>query len=253
METNRLKHRLAAGELGLLSGNFESPDMVDFAGSLKLYDGAWIDMEHGAVTVQGLGDLTRAADLWGMTSVVRVRSLDPAIIGLTLSQGAQGVIVPHVSTREQAELVVSAVKVPPLGRMGASGGRRSYGTTVAEHMEHANEESFVGVMIEDVEGIDNLPEMLQVQHIDIYFVSHYDLALSMGLQADVHDAALVATFDGAVQQIVAAGRVAAAAVGEQELDKYIAMGVRCIKAPRWQALVAQGSLAFADRVRAAQA
>jgi 4-hydroxy-2-oxoheptanedioate aldolase len=247
MESNRLKRKIATGGLSLVSGNHETAEMIDYAGSLGLFDAVWIDMEHGAVAMQSLADMSRAADLWGMTSIVRVRAIDPALIGLTLTQGVNGVIVPHVKTREDAELIVEAAKFPPLGRRGASGGRRSYGRTVAEHQKAANEESIVAVMIEDVAGVENLGGILEVAHIDMFFVSHYDLALSMGLGAAVTDAALVRTYDSAVEQIVKAGKVAACVVGENDLEKYLAMGVRCIKVPTWQSYFASGARAFVEK------
>lgn len=252
METNRLKRKLAAGRLALVSGNYESADMVDFAGSLGLFDGIWIDMEHGTVPMERLGDLSRAADLWGMTSIVRVRTADPALIALTLDQGVHGVIVPHVETRERAEAVVSAAKFPPVGHRGAAGGRRSYGRSVAEHLEHVNEESFVAVMIEDPAGIDNLPEILRVPHIDMFFVSRYDLAQSLGLGGEVRDPRLVRAFDSAIERIVESGLVAAAVVGEAELEKYLGMGVRCVKTPILQSLIANSARAFVRKVESVE-
>jgi 4-hydroxy-2-oxoheptanedioate aldolase len=248
-EVNRLKRKLAAGELAIVSGNHESSETIDFAGSLGIFDAAWIDMEHGPVTVAALPDMSRAADLWGLASIVRVRAADPALIGLTLSQGVTGVVVPHVSTRAEAELVVDAARFPPLGHRGASGGRRSYGRTPAEQQEFANRETVVGVMIEDATAIANLPAILEVEGIDLFFVSHYDLAQSLGLGADVHHPRLVEAYDTAVQRIVAAGRVAAAVVAERDLAKYLAMGVRCLKAPNWQALAAAGARVYVERAK----
>src|ERR1700737_1434570 len=137
-----------AGELALITGNYESSDMIDFAGSLGFFDGVWIDMEHGSVAMNSLPDMSRAADLWGMTSVVRVSPIAPAIIALTLSQGVNGVIVPHVNRREDAELVVDAAKFPPIGRRGAGAGRRSYGRGSGGHERNADDELFVAVMRE---------------------------------------------------------------------------------------------------------
>ena len=249
---NRLKRKLSGGQLALLAGNFESPEMIDFVGSLGLFDGAWIDMEHGPVAMDSLADMSRAADLWGMSSIVRVRAIDPALIALTMSQGVDGVIVPHVNTRAEAELVVDSVKMAPIGHRGPAGGRRSYGRSLDQQTADANDDSFVAVMIEDVSAVRNLPDILQVPHIDMFFVSHYDLAQSMGLQTDVHNPALIETFDSAVRQVVDAGKVAAAVVGEKDLEKYLALGVRCLKVPRWQALIEKGLRAFAEAVEVAK-
>ena len=75
MERNRLKRKLGAGELSLITGNTESSDMIDFVGSsIELFDAVWVDMEHSPVTWANLADYHRAADLWGMSSIVRVRT-----------------------------------------------------------------------------------------------------------------------------------------------------------------------------------
>jgi 4-hydroxy-2-oxoheptanedioate aldolase len=250
---NRLKRKLGAGELSLISGNHESADMIDFVGSLGLFDGVWIDMQHGAVTVESLPDMSRAADLWGMTSLVRVRAIDHALIGLTITAGVHGVIVPRVNTRADAELVVDAAKFAPIGHRAASGGRRSYGRSTDEYHRNANDASFVAVMIEDIVAVENLTEILTVPHIDMFFVAHYDLAHSLGLQSDVENPKLVEVYDKAVELIVAAGKVAGAVVKETELQKYLSMGVRCVKVPGWQAQFASAARSFAKKVDAASA
>jgi 4-hydroxy-2-oxoheptanedioate aldolase len=252
-EANKLKRKLNAGELALISGNYESSDMIDFAGSLGLFDGVWIDMEHGSVAMNSLPDLSRAADLWGMTSVVRVRAIDPAIIALTLSQGVHGVIVPHVNTKVDAEQVVDAAKFPPIGHRGAGAGRRAYGRGTAGYERSADDETFVAVMIEDIAAVKNLPEILKVPHIDMFFIGRYDLAQSLGLGTDVRHPDLVKAYDGAIEMIVKAGGVAGAVIGEEDLNKYVSMGVRCLKTPTWQTYIASGARSFVSRVEAAKA
>ena len=253
MESNRLKRKVAEGRLSLLSGNYESAEMIDFVGSLGLFDGVWLVMDHGSVSIQSLPDLSRAADLWGLTAIVRVRSIDPQLIGLTMSSGVHGVIAPQVSTKAEAELVVEATKFPPIGTRGASSGRQSYGRSVAEHLRTANDESFVAVMIEDIVGVENLPGILSVPHIDMFFVARYDLAQSLGMEADMGNPELIKTFDGAIRSIVEAGKVAAAVVGERDLDKYLSLGVRCVKVPGWETFIASGARSFVDRVEASRA
>lgn len=251
-EANKLKRKLAAGELALISGNYESSDMIDFTGSLGLFDGVWIDMEHGSVAMNSLPDMSRAADLWGMTSIVRVRAIDPALIALTMSQGVHGVVVPHVNTREDAELVVDAAKFPPIGHRGAGAGRRGYGRGTSGYERNVDDETFVAVMIEDIIAVNNLPEMLRVPHIDLFFIGRYDLAQSLGLGTDVHHPDFVKAFDGAVEMIVKAGRVAGAVTAEKDLAKYVSMGIRCLKAPTWQTLIASGARSYVDKVEGAK-
>lgn len=247
---NRLKRKLQAGEISLMSGNHESSELVDFTGSLGLFDAVWIDMQFGGVTVERLGDLSRAADLWGMSSLVRVRANDPALIANVLSTGVQGVIVPRITTKADAERVVEAAKFAPLGRRPASGGRRSYGRGPYADRTAANEETIVAVMIEDIDAVENVDAIVQVPHIDMFFVAHYDLALSMGLGIDVDNPSLVEAYDRAVKSITRAGRIAAGVVKEAELDKYLEMGIRCLKVPLWQNLYAAGARSYAEKVNA---
>ena len=75
--------------------------MIENLGALG-FDGAWIETEHGPFDYKDLPDLTRACDLWGMTSVVRIALNLPGVIYRTLDVGAQGIVVPHVDTAEQA-------------------------------------------------------------------------------------------------------------------------------------------------------
>jgi 4-hydroxy-2-oxoheptanedioate aldolase len=247
---NRLKRKLQANTISLISGNHESSDLVDFTGSLGLFDAVWIDMQFGGVTVERLGDLSRAADLWGMSSLVRVRANDPSLIAQVLSTGVQGVIVPRVATKGEAESVVEAAKFPPLGHRPASGGRRSYGRGPYADRTAANDETIVAVMIEDIEAVENVDSIVQVPHVDMFFVAHYDLALSMGLGTEVDNPALVDAYDRAVRAIVSAGRVAAGVVKDAELDKYLAMGMRCLKLPLWQSLYAAGARTYIEKVNA---
>jgi 2-keto-3-deoxy-L-rhamnonate aldolase RhmA len=248
VERNRLKRKLAAGELGLISGNYENADMIDFIGSLGVVDAVWIDMEHSPVTWSGLADMSRAADLWGMTSIVRVRDNDPTLISLTLGEGIDGVIVPHVNTREEAERVVDGALFDPLGHRGTSGGRKSYGKS--NHYGTANDDTFIAVMIEDIVAVENLPEILRVPNIDVFYVSHHDLSQSMGLLNDAANPKIHETYDRAIKMIVDAGKVAGGTVTERDLGTYLPMGIRCVKVPQWRNWIAAGATSFAERVHA---
>ncbi len=211
-------------------------------------------MEHGPVTMQSLADMSRAADLWGMTSLVRAAAIDHRLISLTLSNGVDRVIVPRVNTRKEAELIVDAAKYEPLGHRAVGNDRHRYGMSVDEYRKKANKDTFVAIMIEDIVGAENLPEILKVPNIDMIYVSHHDFAQSMGLLTDPQDPhenpKAVAAFDKAIKTIVKAGRVAGAAVQESELEKYLTMGVRCINVPAWRTYIQRGAREFVRKVEA---
>ena len=93
---NRIKDKLAAGQVATIVAGTNEPDLIDQLGTLDV-DGIWLEGEHGGVDYADLGNLTRACDLWGKTSVVRVMDNDYATIYRTLDRGAQGIVMPHVN------------------------------------------------------------------------------------------------------------------------------------------------------------
>ena len=97
LRPNRVKRKLENGEVALLVQGELTPDLVEFFGPMG-FDGIWIEGEHGPVDFADIRDFTRAADLWGMTSVARVNLNLPGVIYRTLDQGAQAICVPHVNT-----------------------------------------------------------------------------------------------------------------------------------------------------------
>ena len=165
---NRVKQKLAAGEVATILSGTNDPDLIDQLGPLGV-DGIWLEGEHGGVDYADLGDLTRACDLWGMTSVVRVMDNDYATIYRTLDRGAQGIVVPHVNTRAEAEAVVEAGKFAPLGKRGMFTSRQGFG--VGDYLHTANDQSLLIVLIEDIAAVRNLDEILKVDHIDVFFVA----------------------------------------------------------------------------------
>ena len=244
MRENRTKRKLQRGEVTTGVTSDDTPVMIDFLGSLG-WDSVWIDAEHGPVDFGDVGNLSRACDLWGMTSLVRVNLNFPGVIYRVLDQGAQGVIVPHVNTEEEARAVVDAAKFAPIGHRGSGGGRQGFG--VEGYFSQANEMTLVTVMIEEVAGLENLPEMLRVDNIDVYYIAPTDLAQSMGYLGQPSHPKVVSAVHRAIDQIIAVGKVAGTPVYDDNVADYIQRGVRYVNTswPRW---VAAGSRTFLERV-----
>src|SRR5881296_3911057 len=177
IRANRLRQTLAAGRVATIIGGTNDPDLIDQLGTLDV-DGIWLEGEHGGVDYADLGNLTRACDLWGKTSIVRVMDNDYATIYRTLDRGAQGIVVPHVNSRAEAQMVVEAGKFAPLGKRGMFTSRQGFG--VGDYLKTANDQSLLIVLLEDIVAVQNLDEILKVDHIDVFFVAPNDLATSMG-------------------------------------------------------------------------
>ena len=247
MRENRAKRKLNNGEVVTIVTGHGGTEMIDFLGPLDL-DGVWLEGEHGPLSWQQIGDSSRACDLWGMSTLTRVNQNDAGLIMRTLDLGSMGVVVPHVSSRTAAEQVVRAAKYAPVGMRGTYGGRQSYG--VADYFQQANHQSMVVILIEEQEAIDNLSEMLTVDHIDVFFVAPSDLAQTMGHIGNPTHPEVQAAIDGALAQIIAAGKNAGTIVFDETVERYVAAGVRFFLAS-WNAWVARGAGAFLERVRSA--
>lgn len=241
---NQLKQTIDSGGIGVIANGPNNSDICEFLGHLG-FDAAFIDFEHGGVSWSELSDITRACELWGISSMVRVNKLDEALILRTLDQGASAVMVPHVITVEEAKLAASSCRYPPEGVRGVAGSRRGYG--VDDYFRKANSEVQCLALIEDFEAIVNLTDLTKVDGVDVFYVAPSDMAASMGHTGDPDHPDVQKAIEDAILQIVAGGAVAGTLVNDDNLDKFLEMGVRCVGVP-WQNWVKQSSEAFLERI-----
>lgn len=248
MRENRIKRKLQAGQAVHIVSGHANTDMIDYLGQFG-FDGVWLEGEHGPLSWEQIGDMSRACDLWGMTSVTRVNNNDPAIIMRALDRGTMGIVVPHVNSRQAAEQAMKSTKYAPLGYRGMFGGRQAFG--VADYVHRANDQTMVVVLIEEIEAIHHLAEILTVDHIDVFFVAPSDLSQTMGHIGNPGHPEVQAAIDKAIAQIVAAGRTAGTLVNDDNVERYLAAGVRfCMTG--WTNWVMQGARAYLRKVGASQ-
>src|SRR5439155_26617319 len=114
--------------------------------------------------------------------LVRVQWNDPVLIKPVLDIGAAGVIVPSVSTADEARRAVAACRYPPDGIRGFGPRRPSnYGRLGGpEFCKAANEAVIVIIQIEHIHGVNNLDEILAVPGLTGILVGSNDLSGSMG-------------------------------------------------------------------------
>jgi 2-keto-3-deoxy-L-rhamnonate aldolase RhmA len=185
MRQNRVKKVMREGKLAV--GTYVAladPQVVEIIG-LAGFDAAFIDMEHTAFDLPLIGEMIRAADLAGVTSVVRVPDNDAKLILRLLDLGAEGIIIPHVAGIEGAAAAVEAVRYPPLGHRGAAGGTRAarFGTVSwEEHIRQSNQEILLSVMAEDAQGIDDIEGIAALDGIDLVAIGPTDFSEYMGIR-----------------------------------------------------------------------
>lgn len=114
--------------------------------------------------------------------MLRPPTLEKAGLYRYLEDGAAGLLIPHVSTVEKAEMLVDAVKFPPLGDRGIDNGGldsdfRRYSDD--EYVAWANQETFLCVQIETPQAVRNVEAIAAVEGIDMIFVGPGDLGLRL--------------------------------------------------------------------------
>ena len=241
---NRVKQKISKGEVAVIAMGLTHPDDIDAFGPNN-FDGIWLEGEHGWVDASELGNLTRACDIWGMTSVARINANDQGLIYRTLDRGAQAVVVPHVNTKEEAKNVVQGGKFAPIGRRGLFTSRQGYG--VKDYLLKANDETSLIVLIEDILAWENLNEILSVDGIDCFYVAPSDFAASMGHINIINHPDVKSKINDSLNRIISSGKIAGTLANNENVEQFIEMGVRLVSVGVGDWLE-EGAKKFQDRV-----
>lgn len=186
---NTGKSKLAAGELTLCVGlrqarTVDVAMIADQAG----FDFIYVDMEHCPISLETTSAICAGCFGLNITPLVRVPGLDADWISRVLDGGAQGVIVPHVSTRAQAEHIVSAARFPPVGRRSVMGPTPALGyktMPLGQTNAFLNAQTLLIAMIETPEGVECADEIASVEGIDVLLIGSNDLCTEMGIPGEL--------------------------------------------------------------------
>lgn len=143
------------------------------------FDWLFLDLEHSALSI---GDAKTILQVVAgrVPVLVRVASNTPTQIQAALDIGSDGVIVPLVNSKDEAEAAVRSAKYPSLGARSVGIARaHGYGAEFQEAISNANLRTAVVVQIEHRLGVENLSEILQIRGVDAIFVGPYDLSGSL--------------------------------------------------------------------------
>jgi 4-hydroxy-2-oxoheptanedioate aldolase len=140
------------------------------------FDWVALDWQHGFIDLEKSANMIQAISLGGAAPFVRVTANEPWIIMKALDLGAFGVIVPLVNNRAEAERAVAAARYPPSGM-------RSFGPLmnapeIGTHAGPASGRVLCFVMVETLEGYENIEPIAQTPGLDGVFIGPDDLRLS---------------------------------------------------------------------------
>ena len=174
-----------------------------------------------------------------------------------LDNGAQGIVVPHVDTVEEAQRVASQCRFPPIGHRSMGGGLQQLGFAPMPLDQTArviNDETLVVVMIESPQGVANCDAIAAVPGIDVLLIGTNDLCFEMGIPGQFEDPRV----SEAYQKLIAACRKHGKFAGMGGLytgpliERYVSMGVQMVLAGSDFSLLMQGATERAKLVRSFQ-
>ena len=195
---NKLKQRLAAGEVSLCMGlrQARTVDIGPLVGAAG-FDCLYVDMEHSPIGFEATSAICITAITYGVTPLVRVPGHLGQDISRALDGGAQGVILPHVNTPEQARAIVSYAKYPPVGHrsvMGAGPATAYKAMPLAQVNESGNADNVVVIMLETPEGITNADAIAAVPGVDMLLIGSNDLCTEMGIPGQLRHPKLLEAY-----------------------------------------------------------
>lgn len=158
------------------------------------------DMEHGRCDISLLAEMIASCRGSDIVPMARVPDVSYSPLSRVLDIGARGVMVPRVETREQAQDIVAQLKYAPEGRRGVALGvaHDLYQAGDRSVFEKINEEIIVILLLETEKAFENLEDIVSVPGVDVAWMGHYDLTVSMGIPAQFDHPRFLAAMDSLI-------------------------------------------------------
>jgi 4-hydroxy-2-oxoheptanedioate aldolase len=236
MPINAAQARLAAGDVALGLG-IRFARTIDIAKLAKVagYDWLFIDLEHGAMSLDTACQIANAANDAGIAPMVRVPKGEFSMATRALDNGAMGIVIPHVDTTEEAFEIVRQLRLPPVGRrsLGPMGSQIGYATLpLAEAAVALDRTVMLVAMLETAEAVQNASAIAAVPGIDALLLGTNDLSAEYGLMGQLDHPQIRA----AAQTMVSACKMSGKTPGvggiydETLIGQFLDMGVTFVLA-----------------------
>lgn len=252
---NTLRRQIADGRtpIGLAACVIRTAEIVTIARSCG-FDLLLVDMEHGPIAIGDAASISITAFEAGLPCLVRVGGPHAPDLARVLDCGAEGVVVPHVETADEARLVVEKCRFLPAGKRSLPSplARLSFRVPpAAQMMAEIETDTVVVLMIESALGVANAEAIAAVDGVDMLMIGANDLAADMGHVGAVEHPAVQAAFARIAGAAAAHGKAfGVIGVGEALLRSHAYdLGAKLIVATNDINLLIDGGLEVAARVR----
>jgi 2-keto-3-deoxy-L-rhamnonate aldolase RhmA len=228
----QLKAKLGRGEtvLGQMVLEFFTPGIAQMMHRCGL-EFCIYDMEHGRCDISVAAQMISSCNGTGVTPIVRVPDLTAAPLSRLLDVGARGIMIPRVESGAQMRDIVAQLKYAPDGRRGVALGitHDHFQAPDRGYFERANAGTVVIALIETARGFKNLDDILATPGLDVAWMGHYDLTVSMGIPAQFDHPLFLNAMDRLVERSRQHGVAAGFLPGSpQDTAHWIRKGFRMI-------------------------
>lgn len=190
MRRSKILAKIRAGKVARVCANGSPIAMLPALAAHFHYDGIWLDAEHRVWDPREADAMLARHHAADIDCLWRPPTKEKNALYRLLEDGASGLMIPHVSTADQARALVQAMKFPPLGDRGFCGGGRDADFWIGispDYTTQANNETFLTVQIETQEALDNVEAIAAVPGVDVLFLGPGDMSLRLGCTPAVSD------------------------------------------------------------------
>jgi 2-keto-3-deoxy-L-rhamnonate aldolase RhmA len=207
------------------------------------FDFLWIEMEHSPITLETLRNMVLATRGLKAIPFARVPINELWTAKRVLDAGVLGVIFPFTRTPELARQAAAACRYPPAGRRGSGAGLAAE----ESYYDFADRNVLAIVIIEELEGLENIDAIAATPGVDVIFIGASDLSFSLGLRGQQDHPKL----QEAIAKITAAGKkhnkiLGRASGNPEQIKQFIEEGFLFFQANTELGLMAAGARRLLD-------
>ena len=185
MAQRNLKNLFASRDLkvGHAIFEFNSPGLGQILSAAGV-DFAFLDMEHSGFSISDVKQSVGSLRTGDIPTLVRPPSNSYDHISRALDVGADGLILPMVSSKKEVCQIIECMKYPPQGKRGVAlriAHDRYKIEDTARVLSKANRRTVLAVLVETEEAIKNIDEIASVGEVDCLWIGHFDLSCSLGV------------------------------------------------------------------------
>ena len=162
------------------------------------------DFEHGPFNIHETPNYVNACSRYECSSIARVPSNQDWMCLQLLDMGVEGIMLPNVKNKLDAKRFINNIKYMPQGKRGFSPYTKSgsFNNNNKNYQTESNQNNSSIIIIESIDGINNLDEILEVSSIDVIYFGAYDLSQELGIAGEIYDEKLLEILKPAIQKVI---------------------------------------------------